>query len=148
MAKPHDLERFVTAQAPVADAVTRELTAGKKRTHWMWFVFPQMKGLGTSAMAERYGIASLEEARAYLAHPVLGARLRAWTALLLRIEGRTAHEIFGSPDDLKLRSSMTLFALAAPDEPVFRSVLDEYFGGALDPRTREIVVDCTDLEKR
>src|SRR5580692_6153851 len=105
-----DLERFVTAQAPVIDRVRAELRAGSKRSHWMWFVFPQIAGLGSSAMAQRYAIASLDEAGAYLAHPVLGPRLRDCTALALDVAGRTAHQIFGNPDDLKFHSSLTLFA--------------------------------------
>jgi uncharacterized protein (DUF1810 family) len=139
MTAPFELERFVSAQAPVVAQVERELAAGRKQSHWMWFVFPQLRGLGHSAMAQRYGIASLEEARAYLAHPVLGPRLLAWTALLLRIEGRSAHDIFGWPDDLKLRSSMTLFAAARPDEPAFRDVLAKYFDSEVDRRTIELL---------
>jgi uncharacterized protein (DUF1810 family) len=139
MADPFELERFVIAQAPVVADVERELAAGHKQSHWMWFVFPQLRGLGHSAMAERYGISSVAEARAYLAHPVLGTRLRAWTALVLRVEGRTARAIFGTPDDLKLRSSMTLFAAAAPGGRGFRDVLAKYFGGEGDPRTIELL---------
>src|SRR5512140_1378601 len=123
MADEFELERFVSAQAPVVARVERELAAGRKESHWMWFVFPQRKELGHSPMAKRYGIASLVEARAYLAHPVLGARLLAWTALVNRVEGRSAHDIFGSPDDSKFRSSMTLFAAARPEEPAFRDAL-------------------------
>ena len=132
---PFDLQRFVTAQAPVMAAVQAELAAGRKRSHWMWFVFPQLRGLGSSSMAEHYGIASLEEARAYLAHPLLGPRLRACCALLLQVEGRSANQVLGSPDDLKFRSCLTLFAAAAPDEPVFRQALEKYYGGEPDPRT-------------
>jgi uncharacterized protein (DUF1810 family) len=132
---PFDLQRFVTAQAPVLDAVLAELRAGRKRSHWMWFVFPQLRGLGTSSMAHRYGIASLEEAQAYLAHPLLGPRLRECCALVLRVEGRSANEIFGSPDDLKFRSCVTLFGLAAPEEPLFAQLLDKHYGGMPDPRT-------------
>jgi len=110
-----DLERFLDAQAPVIGQVQSELRAGTKRTHWMWFVFPQIAGLGHSAMAQRYAIASLDEAKAYAAHPVLGARLRDCTALVLAVEGKTVHQIFGSPDDLKFHSCMTLFARAAPE---------------------------------
>jgi uncharacterized protein (DUF1810 family) len=139
MADPFDLERFVNAQAPVARQVERELAAGRKQSHWMWFVFPQLRGLGHSSMAERYGIGTIAEARAYLAHPVLGPRLLAWTALVLSVEGRSANEIFGSPDDLKLRSSMTLFAAARPEEPAFRDVLAKYFGGEDDRRTIELL---------
>ena len=133
------LERFVQAQAPVIDAVRAELARGRKQSHWMWFVFPQISGLGRSAMAQRYAIASLEEAKAYAAHPVLGARLRELTALVLGVEGRSAHEIFGTPDDLKFHSAMTLFARAAPDEPAFRGALEKYFGGREDAATVEIL---------
>jgi uncharacterized protein (DUF1810 family) len=131
------LERFLQAQAPVIDTVRAELARGRKASHWMWFVFPQMRGLGHSAMAQRYAIASLEEAEAYAAHPVLGARLRELTALVLGVEGRSAHDIFGTPDDLKFHSAMTLFARAAPEEPVFRDALEKYFGGREDPATVE-----------
>lgn len=130
-----DLSRFVAAQDRVWTNVIAELAAGRKRTHWMWFVFPQIKGLGHSAMAERYAIASLDEARTYLAHPVLGPRLADCVDLLLAIEGRSANEVMGSPDDVKLRSSMTLFARAAEDPAPFRAVLDKWYGGAEDPLT-------------
>lgn len=135
MTDPFDLARFVQAQAPVIGQVRRELAEGRKRSHWMWFVFPQLRGLGHSPMAQRYGIASLEEARAYLAHPVLGARLRECAALMNAARGRSAHEILGSPDDMKFQSSMTLFALADPAEPEFGAALDRYYGGARDRRT-------------
>jgi uncharacterized protein (DUF1810 family) len=135
MASDFDLQRFVAAQEGVMDSVREELRAGRKRSHWMWFVFPQLRGLGTSAMAQRYGIASLEEARAYLAHPVLGPRLRECCELMLAVTGRSAHEILGSPDDLKFRSCVTLFSLAAPDEPLFRRCLDRFHEGAPDNRT-------------
>ena len=134
-----DLQRFVDAQARTYDAALAELTAGRKRTHWMWFVFPQLAGLGLSRTAQAYAIASLDEARAYLAHPLLGPRLRACTAAVNAVHGRTAHEIFASPDDLKFRSSMTLFREAAPDEPLFQAALDRYFDGRPDPRTLEIL---------
>jgi uncharacterized protein (DUF1810 family) len=129
-----DLERFVTAQEGVHDTALAELRAGRKRTHWMWFVFPQIAGLGSSSTAERYAIRSLDEARAYLAHPVLGPRLHEAAAAMLAVEGRTASEILGFPDDLKLRSSMTLFAQAADEPGVFQQVLDRYYDGT-DPRT-------------
>jgi uncharacterized protein (DUF1810 family) len=132
-----DLERFVAAQAPVIDAVRAELRAGRKRSHWMWFVFPQIGGLGRSAMAERYAIASPEEAKFYLAHPVLGARLKEVTALVLAVEDRSIHDIFGTPDDLKFHSSMTLFARAAPEELLFRQAIEKYFAGREDPLTVE-----------
>ena len=132
---PHDLDRFVRAQAPVLPAVLRELRAGRKESHWMWFVFPQIAGLGLSSMARRYAIASLDEARAYLAHPVLGPRLAECTAAANAVPGRSAHAIFGSPDDVKFRSCMTLFAAADPAAPAFRAALDRFFGGEPDPRT-------------
>ena len=135
MNDPHDLERFVAAQAPVIEGVRDELRAGRKRSHWMWFVFPQLKGLGSSNLAEHYGIASLAEARAYLAHPVLGPRVRECCALVLAVPERSAHEILGSPDDLKFRSCLTLFSLAAPQEPVFPQALQRFYGGESDPRT-------------
>jgi uncharacterized protein (DUF1810 family) len=131
---PFDLQRFALAQAPVMAQVRDELRAGAKRSHWMWFVFPQIAGLGSSAMAARYGIASLDEARAYLAHPVLGARLRDCTRLVLDVEGRSVHQIFGAPDDMKFHSSMTLFDAAAASE-VFGAALAKYFGGARDAGT-------------
>ena len=115
--------------------VLAELAAGSKRTHWMWFVFPQLAGLGHSAMARRYALGSLDEARAYLAHPVLGPRLLQCAGLVNGVQGRTANAVFGSPDDLKFHSSMTLFALAQPGEAVFRQALDTYFDGAMDPMT-------------
>lgn len=125
---PFNLARFVEAQDPVYGRVVQELRSGRKQTHWMWFVFPQIAGLGRSAMAQRYAIASLEEARAYLSHPLLGGRLRECTGLVLDIEGRDAHDIFGSPDDLKFRSCMTLFAEAADDARPFRAAIRKYFG--------------------
>jgi uncharacterized protein (DUF1810 family) len=132
-----NLGRFLDAQAPVIDAVRAELARGRKASHWMWFVFPQVAGLGRSAMAERYAIASLDEAKAYAAHRVLGARLRECTALVLSVEGRGIREIFGAPDDLKFHSAMTLFARAVPDEPLFRNTLEKYFGGREDGLTLE-----------
>ncbi len=133
---PHDLRRFVEAQAPVYPRARAELAAGRKESHWMWFVFPKLRGLGRSAMAQRYGIASRAEARAYLAHPVLGARLLECTSLMLATQHSTnAHAILGSPDDLKFRSSMTLFAaVAAPPAP-FATALARYFDGRPDPAT-------------
>ncbi len=133
---PFNLERFVDAQAPVYDEVRRELTVGRKQSHWMWFVFPQIAGLGQSPMSVRFAIASLDEAKAYLAHPVLGARLRECSRLTLAVEGKTARDIFGSIDEMKFRSSMTLFARAAPDEEIFQRCIDRYFAGASDPATR------------
>ena len=132
---PHDLARFVTAQDGVLDQVRAELRAGRKRSHWMWFVFPQVAGLGSSPVAQHYALSGLDEARAYLAHPVLGPRLRECAELAAAVPGRSASEVFGYPDDLKLRSSMTLFAQADPDAPEFAAVLDRYFDGEPDPRT-------------
>ncbi len=135
MDDPHSLERFVAAQASVYFTVLAELRAGRKRSHWMWFIFPQLAGLGRSAIARQYAIASLDEATAYLAHPVLGTRLRECSALMARIDGRSAHDILGDPDDMKFHSSMTLFAQAAPLEPVFRECLHKFFGGVADEAT-------------
>jgi uncharacterized protein (DUF1810 family) len=132
---PFDLKRFVDAQAPVYDDVVDELRDGRKRSHWMWFVFPQLRGLGTSPAAVRYGIESVHEARAFLAHNLLGPRLHECTQLVNQVQGRSASEIFGSPDDLKLRSSMTLFALASDDHGDFTAVLVKYFHGLHDPLT-------------
>jgi uncharacterized protein (DUF1810 family) len=129
------LQRFVDAQDPVYDQVCRELRAGRKESHWMWFVFPQIAGLGQSPMSIRFAIASLAEARAYLAHPVLGQRLRECAAIVAGVEGRTAREIFGPPDEMKLRSSMTLFARAATGEDMFQRCLDKFFAGHPDPAT-------------
>ena len=130
-----DLARFVEAQRDTYGQALAELTAGRKRGHWMWFVFPQIAGLGRSATAQRYAVADLAEARAYLAHPVLGPRLVECAQALLGVADRTAEQILGYPDDLKLRSSMTLFARAAGDPTVFRAVLDRYYGGEDDPAT-------------
>ncbi|ACL57625.1 DUF1810 domain-containing protein [Methylobacterium nodulans] len=137
MEDPYDLARFVEAQRGTYDQALRELTAGRKQTHWMWFIFPQIAGLGFSAMAQRYAISGLPEAQAYLRHPVLGERLRTCTAAVNALTGRTAHEVFGSPDDTKFRSSMTLFARADTTEREFRAALDAYYGGQEDPRTLE-----------
>jgi uncharacterized protein (DUF1810 family) len=134
-----DLDRFVRAQEPVIAQVRAELKAGCKATHWMWFVFPQLAGLGFSHRAKVYGILSLDEARAYLAHPVLGRRLVECTGLVNAVEGRTAHDIFGSPDDMKFHSSMTLFSMAGPDEPAFGAALSKYFGEKLDGRTLDLL---------
>ena len=131
-----DLERFVTAQAPIFTAALDEVKAGQKRSHWMWFIFPQLRGLGHSSTAQFFGISSLDEARAYLAHPVLGPRLILCTETVLAVEGRSLPAIFGSPDDLKFCSSMTLFALAAgEDQSVFRQALARYCEGRMDERT-------------
>ena len=135
IADPWRLSRFVEAQADTYDRALAELRAGRKRSHWMWFVFPQLEGLGHSSTSRRYAVHGLAEARSYLAHPVLGARLAESADALLALSGRSAHEIFGDPDDLKLRSSMTLFAAAAGPDSVFARVLERYFGGTPDART-------------
>ena len=132
-----DLQRFADAQDRVYDAVVGELRSGQKRSHWIWFVFPQLRGLGRSPTAAHYGIASLDEARAYLAHDVLGPRLAECTRLVLAIDGRSVEDIFGWPDNLKVRSSMTLFAHATDDNADFRGVLDKFYGGEEDPATVE-----------
>jgi len=138
MDDPFDLQRFVDAQRGVYPQVCAELAAGCKRSHWMWFVFPQLKGLGASSMAQRFGIGSTAEAQAYWAHPLLGPRLAQCTELVLAVEGRSAQQIFGSPDDLKFRSCMTLFAQAT-GAALFGRALDGFFGGQADPRTIELL---------
>ena len=135
----YQLERFVAAQQSIYQQVVDELSAGRKRSHWMWFIFPQLAGLGFSAMAQHYAVSGLAEARAYLAHPVLGPRLRECSALVLAVQGATVHGIFGSPDNMKFHSSMTLFAQAAPDEALFRDCLDKYFGGVPDQATLDLL---------
>ncbi|GAB3653454.1 DUF1810 domain-containing protein [Nocardioides korecus] len=135
MTDPHDLDRFLAAQDGVHAQALRELRDGRKTSHWMWFVFPQLAGLGSSVMAQRYAIGSLTEARAYLEHPVLGPRLLECARALLAHGDRTALQVMGSPDDVKLRSSMTLFAAVAGSDPVFQQVLDAFFDGEPDPRT-------------
>ena len=136
MSDPFDLERFVRAQnGGVYEQALRELRAGDKRSHWMWFVFPQVGGLGRSPMAQRYAVSGLAEAHAYLAHPVLGPRLVEASQALLELSGRDPVRVLGSTDALKLRSSMTLFETAAPDERVFGEVLERYFGGERDEAT-------------
>ena len=139
-ADPFNLERFVTAQAPVFETVLVELRASRKRSHWMWFVFPQLTGLGRSSTARFYGIGSLDEARAYLAHSVLGSRLDLCTRIVLASQSPSLHAIFGSPDDLKFRSCMTLFSLAVedPDNPV-RQALDRWCGGRPDEQTLALI---------
>jgi uncharacterized protein (DUF1810 family) len=131
----HDLNRYLTAQDGVYDGAVEELRGGHKTGHWMWFIFPQIAGLGRSAMSQRYAIVSLDEAHAYVAHPVLGTRLRRCAEAVLSVRGRSAEEILGPIDAVKLRSSMTLFHRAAPEEPVFREVIDRYCGGRLDDAT-------------
>jgi uncharacterized protein (DUF1810 family) len=134
----YDLRRFVEAQAGVYEQACAELRAGRKQSHWMWFVFPQIRGLGSSEMAVRYAISSLEEARAYLEHAVLGPRLRECAEIVLGVKGKTVEEIFGDPDDLKFHSSMTLFAeVEGPSEGVFHEALKKYFGGKTDRATLE-----------
>jgi uncharacterized protein (DUF1810 family) len=133
----YDLRRFVDAQAGAYEGAMAELRAGRKTGHWMWFVFPQIAGLGRSPTAQHYAISSLDEARAYLEHPVLGTRLRECARILTELPGGSAEEIFGGIDAMKLRSSMTLFARADPGEPLFAAVLDHYYGGAADPATDE-----------
>ena len=137
MSDQYDLQRFVDAQdrGGTYDRALQELRDGRKTSHWMWFVFPQIAGLGSSPMAQRYAISSLDEARAYLAHPVLGDRLREAARALTGLDTRSPDEVLGGIDAMKLRSSMTLFARAAPDEPVFARVLERYFGGEPDPET-------------
>ena len=132
---PYNLQRFIAAQDQIHDRVVSELRGGRKRSHWMWFIFPQIRGLGQSSISVMYSISSLDEAGAYLAHPVLGPRLRECTRLVNEINGRSVEEIFGYPDDLKFHSSMTLFARAAPDEAVFSEALKKYFRGELDQLT-------------
>jgi len=135
MIDPHNLQRFVDAQDPVFEQVCEELREGCKTGHWMWFIFPQIKGLGHSAMAEKYAVSSRQEAAAYLAHPILGPRLRTCSGLVNSVEGRPIREILGHPDDLKFRSSMTLFAQVSPDNQVFAEALKRYFAGESDPLT-------------
>ena len=138
MADPYDLKRFVDAQHMVYANVVGELGRGEKRSHWMWFIFPQIAGLGFSSMAQRFAIASPEEATAYLAHEVLGPRLRDCTRLVLDVRNKTAHDIFGSPDDLKFRSSMTLFG-AVSDDPLFGEAIAKYYAGEKDQATLDIL---------
>jgi uncharacterized protein (DUF1810 family) len=137
MSDPHDLERFIAAQEPVYEGACAELRAGEKRGHWMWFIFPQLRGLGSSPTAAMFGIASRAEAQAYLEHPVLGPRLVKCTQFVNLVEGRPINQIFGYPDDMKFRSSMTLFASVDPDNRVFREALQKYFGGEFDHLTVE-----------
>ena len=139
MTDPFDLQRFLDAQAPIYARVVAELRRAQKQTHWMWFVFPQLAGLGHSAMAQRFAIASREEAVAYLGHGVLGPRLRECTALVTAVEGRTAREILGSPDDLKFQSSMTLFGAASSD-PEFSAAIAKFYGGRPDQRTLDLLL--------
>jgi uncharacterized protein (DUF1810 family) len=135
MNDPYKLDRFVKAQETIYADVCEELHQGRKRSHWMWFVFPQIKGLGYSSTSKIFAISSLDEAKAYLSHPVLGPRLIECTELVNKTSGRTAHEIFGSPDDMKFHSSMTLFSQAEPENPVFKNALVKFFGGQEDQMT-------------
>ena len=139
MSDPFDLDRFVAAQNPVIARVREELAGGQKRSHWMWFVFPQLAGLGHSATARRYAIASRAEAQAYMAHPLLGPRLLDCTELVNGIAGRSVHQVFGSPDDMKFHSSMTLFAATHPDAPAFQDALARWFNGVPDRATLDLL---------
>lgn len=135
MNDPFNLQRFVDAQQPVYARVCNELAAGKKRSHWMWFVFPQIQGLGHSDMARKFAIMSIDEARAYLEHPILGARLRECCRLVENVQGRSVDDIFGYPDNLKFHSSLTLFAQASADSHIFAGCLQKYFDGKPDAAT-------------
>lgn len=135
MNDPYDLQRFVDAQRPIHDRALTELKAGLKQSHWMWFIFPQIAGLGRSETARRYAIQNAEEAKAYVEHPLLGLRLEECAQALLAHAERPARQILGSPDDMKLHSSMTLFAAVAPEREVFQKVLDAFFAGQPDPAT-------------
>ena len=135
----YDLDRFLVEQQHIYAGVLEELRRGRKTGHWIWYIFPQLAGLGRSQMSSDFAIGSLDEARAYLAHPVLGTRLRECAGTLLSIEGRSAEEILGSVDAMKVRSCMTLFHRAAPDEPVFRQVLDRFYGGVADSATDDLL---------
>lgn len=137
MNDPYNLQRFVDAQGPVFEQVRSELMEGRKRGHWMWFIFPQIKGLGHSLTANEFAISSREEAEAYLRHPILGPRLRECTRLVILVEGRSINQIFGYPDDLKFRSSMTLFAHATSENQAFNDALQKYFGSEVDRLTLE-----------
>jgi uncharacterized protein (DUF1810 family) len=132
---PYNLQRFIDAQNEVIEEVREELQAGRKRTHWMWFIFPQIQGLGGSQMSQKFAISCLQEAKAYLAHPVLGPRLIECTQLVNAIQGRSISQIFGYPDDLKFHSCITLFAQADSNEPAFQQALSKYFGGEQDSAT-------------
>lgn len=139
MTQQFDLQRFIDAQQAVYETARAELRAGHKRTHWMWYIFPQIAGLGRSDTARRFALSGIDEAQAYLAHPLLGERLEECCRILAATEGRTASQIFGYPDDLKLHSSLTLFAQAAPGQPLFNACLARYFNGQRDPATLELL---------
>ncbi|MEO6003771.1 MAG: DUF1810 domain-containing protein [Opitutus sp.] len=136
---PNRVREFIKAQESVYADVVAELKAGRKTSHWMWFIFPQLAGLGSSSMARRFALSSVVEARGYAEELVLGQRLRECTRLVIDVENRSIHRILGSPDDLKFRSSMTLFSIAVPEEPLFSQVLQKYYGGEPDPRTIELL---------
>lgn len=136
---PYNLKRFLGAQATIYEKALAELKAGQKRSHWMWYIFPQYKGLGFSSMSQKYAIKSLDEARAYLNHPILGDRLLECTTTVLGITGRSAHQIFGSPDDLKLRSCATLFAIVSPADSLFVQLLDRFYDGQKDTKTLQLL---------
>lgn len=136
---PYQLQRFLDAQEPLYDRVVQELKNGAKRSHWMWFIFPQLRGLGWSEMAQLYAIRDLDEARAYLAHPILGGRLLECCRLLNELQGKTVSEILGHPDNLKLRSSLTLFHLAAPQEKLFLSLLEKFYACKMDEKTVDLL---------
>jgi uncharacterized protein (DUF1810 family) len=139
MTDSHNLQRFVDAQSPLFEQVRSELRNGQKTSHWMWFIFPQLKGLGRSPTAREFGIASREEAEAYATHPILGPRLRECTRLVNAIDGRTIGQILGTPDDLKFRSSMTLFAEVCPGDPIFTDAINKYYDGEFDPLTLDLL---------
>jgi uncharacterized protein (DUF1810 family) len=136
---PYNLQRFIDAQHPIYGQIRDELQRGQKETHWMWFIFPQIKGLGISTTAQKYAIRGIDEAKAYLGHPLLGFRLRECTQLVSMVTGRTIEEIFGYPDHLKFHSSMTLFAKASTGDKFFTAALTKYFGGKLDRKTVELL---------
>ena len=143
---PHDLNRFVQAQAGVYDRALAEIRSGRKRSHWMWFIFPQFDGLGFSSTSKHYALKSIAEAKAYLSHPVLGPRLMECAGAALSVQGRTAHEIFGSPDDLKLRSCATLFASVSQPGSVFDQLLDKYYQGERDSKTLHLLGIASDVK--
>ncbi len=143
---PYNLNRFVQAQEDDYEQALTEIRSGAKRTHWIWYIFPQLDGLGVSPTAKYYGIKSIEEAKAYLAHPLLGPRLLECAEAVLKVEGRSAREIFGSPDDLKLRSCATLFASVLPQGSVFERLLKQYYGGERDAKTLQLLGLAPDVQ--
>ncbi len=144
---PHDLKRFLSAQADDYAIALSEVKSGRKRSHWMWYIFPQFEGLGFSMTARRYAIKSVAEAKAYLEHPVLGPRLVECAEVALAVEGRSAHQIFGSPDDMKLKSCATLFSSVSPAGSVFERLLEKYFGGERDEMTIRLLADAAATRK-